>query len=492
MKKLLLVMTILGSFALITSGQNANGCTGGVRNGNVYTDCWTDAADDTSRLQSALSTQVGKVIFNESNYSISDSLVIHSYRSIEGTTSNPFTTYGGSNITQTTNNKPIFTIGEGILNVTIQKLALVAGSGTSGTVGIKASGTNGSSQNFHFTNLSFNGLDKGIYVEANNGQYQFDNIRLEHSYFGHCNYGVHVNSWNSGWNIESINIDAKSGGIGFYFQKSTYTSINLVIGNANTGGSGYGDKLFWIKEHGNLTIQNSVSEHFNEDINIDALAHSGQIHLINNHFNGDVTVKNAIVYSHGNSFVYPGASTSVDAIAKGTAYIYTYGDRFCSYDNPCSDGWQVESSSSGRIAYEVGLFKNTMTVATSILRDPTDANPNLSILAPTNAPGSLLRLGRGSFYYDITRKEGSSAEAGYLEFQGNQSGFGGYSFKTQGGTVLVNYNGSVTYGSAAYSGLGAPTNGTVIYCSDCQKTTPCLGSGSGALAKRINGSWDCD
>jgi len=492
MKKLLMVAAMIGSFALVSFGQNANGCSGGLRNGIVYTDCWTDAADDTTRLQSALSLQTtGKVVFNESVYTNTDSLTLSSFHSIEGTSSNPFAANGGTNITQTTSNKPIFTIGEGILNVTIQDLALVAGSSTTGTIGIKASGTNGSSQNFHFTHLSFSGLDKGIYVEANGGEYQFDNIRLEHSYFGHCNYAVHVNAWNSGWNIESVNIDAKEGGIGFYFQKSTYTTINLVIGNANTGGSGHGDKLFWIKEHGNMTIQNCVSENFNEDINIDAVTHSGQFHLINNHFNGGVSVKNATVFSMGNSFVYPG-STAVSAVAKGTAYIFTYGDRFCSYDNPCSDSWVPESSTSGVIVNEVGMFKNTFKAYTTILRDAVGANPNLSIMAPTDASGSLLRLGRGAFYYDITRKEGSSAQAGYLEFLGNQSGYGGYSFRTQGGTVTVNYNGSVTYGSVAYSGLGAPSNGTVVYCSDCTKATPCAGSGSGALAKRINGSWDCN
>jgi len=490
-QRLVLAMLFLVCLWVTGLGQTNNGCVGGQRNGITYTDCWVDGGDDTTRLQSAINLAAGKVVFNEVDYEISGALTLHSYRVLEGVAANPYSTYGGAQITQTADNTAIFEIGEGILNVSIRDLALVGDAETEGTIGIKAEGTDGSSQNFHFSNLSFNNLHKGIYVEANDDQYQFDNVRLEHSYFGHCDFAVHVNSWNSGWNIESINVDAKEDGIGFYFQKSTYTTINLVIGNANTGGSGFGDKLFWIKQHGNMTIQNCVSENFTEDINIDADAHSGQIHLINNHFNGDVTVKNAIVFSMGNSFVYPGGS-AVDAIAKGTAYIYTYGDRFCSYDNPCADGWEVESSTSGQIVNEVGIFKNTMTAPTSIIRDATGALPNFSIMAPTVASGSLLRLGRGSYYYDLTRKEGGGFDAGYLEFQGNQSGYGGYTFKTQGGTVAINYNGSVTYGSVAYSGLGAPSNGTVVYCSDCQKATPCSGSGSGALAKRVNGSWDCD
>ncbi len=46
--------------------------------------------------------------------------------------------------------------------------------------------------------------------------------------------------------------------------------------------------------------------------------------------------------------------------------------------------------------------------------------------------------------------------------------------------------------SVALASLGTPADGTIAYCSDCNKATPCTGSGDGALAKRINGAWDCD
>jgi hypothetical protein len=39
---------------------------------------------------------------------------------------------------------------------------------------------------------------------------------------------------------------------------------------------------------------------------------------------------------------------------------------------------------------------------------------------------------------------------------------------------------------------GSPLDGTIVYCSDCTKATPCASGGSGALAKRINAAWDCD
>ncbi len=40
--------------------------------------------------------------------------------------------------------------------------------------------------------------------------------------------------------------------------------------------------------------------------------------------------------------------------------------------------------------------------------------------------------------------------------------------------------------------LGTPANGSIVYCSDCTVANPCAGGGTGALAKRLNGSWVCN
>jgi hypothetical protein len=47
-------------------------------------------------------------------------------------------------------------------------------------------------------------------------------------------------------------------------------------------------------------------------------------------------------------------------------------------------------------------------------------------------------------------------------------------------------------GSTIFSGLGTPANGVLIYCSDCTIANPCAGSGTGAIAKRLNGVWVCN
>lgn len=37
-----------------------------------------------------------------------------------------------------------------------------------------------------------------------------------------------------------------------------------------------------------------------------------------------------------------------------------------------------------------------------------------------------------------------------------------------------------------------PTNGMMLYCSDCVLANPCAGAGTGAIAQRLNGAWVCN
>ena len=43
-----------------------------------------------------------------------------------------------------------------------------------------------------------------------------------------------------------------------------------------------------------------------------------------------------------------------------------------------------------------------------------------------------------------------------------------------------------------FAALGAPANGTFLYCSDCTIASPCAAAGNGAFAKRLNGVWVCN
>lgn len=46
--------------------------------------------------------------------------------------------------------------------------------------------------------------------------------------------------------------------------------------------------------------------------------------------------------------------------------------------------------------------------------------------------------------------------------------------------------------AVAFANLGTPADGTIAYCNDCTIASPCAGSGTGAIAKRLNSTWVCN
>ena len=50
---------------------------------------------------------------------------------------------------------------------------------------------------------------------------------------------------------------------------------------------------------------------------------------------------------------------------------------------------------------------------------------------------------------------------------------------------------SPTFVSLSFANLPVEQDGTLFYCTDCQKASPCTGGGSGAWAQGQNGAWSC-
>lgn len=381
--------------------------------------------NDRPRLQRALNDALGRIVFDEADYFINDELIVYSYRTIVGTgrssylgtinTSNPL--HPSSKIVQITNNKAVFKIGTAVQDVSIRDLALVAGYDTTGTIGILAEGSGGggnASLFFQFSNLKFSNFSKGIYVKATDNEWQFDNIRLDHSMFEWCDTAVHINSYNSGWSVTSIDLLVPEDGYGFYLERSTYSSFDLIIGNGPFS-ENYATALFYVKDHGNLSIRNTVSERFDLDINIDGNSITGTgrnfpILLQNNHFMNGIEIKDSTVVSVANQFGF--GEGNVSALAKGTAQIYSLGDKFC------FEGVSCETDKTYTVQDDAVLL------------------------------------------------------------------FGSNKYKTEVDTLRI--------GTRTFANLGTPANGTMYYCSNCQQASTCSSGGSGAFAKRINGSWSCN
>ena len=97
-------------------------------------------------------------------------------------------------------------------------------------------------------------------------------------------------------------------------------------------------------------------------------------------------------------------------------------------------------------------------------------------------------------YLETTGSDASpSLVTGIHIGDGDHYGFSQYTW-TDGSsnTLLTMSSAGIVPRTLAFAALGTPGNGTVVYCSDCTVASPCAGSGTGALAKRLNGAWICN
>lgn len=117
----------------------------------------------------------------------------------------------------------------------------------------------------------------------------------------------------------------------------------------------------------------------------------------------------------------------------------------------------------------------------------------------TTTPSTILQVGSGSGAKDIHLESsdnnvqisftGGGSPRGYVGSISNIMGL----FNNSAALVWgVDSTGLPRIGATTQAALGTPTNGTMVYCSDCTIANPCAGSGTGALAKRLNGVWVCN
>lgn len=489
-----------GNRALAQGAINCTPPTTGVSR-VYYTSCFPRQGGETTdhqRVQRAVNTiPTGKLIFNEGYYVFSDTVVLRPFLILEGTSTSTLAEAGypsGSHIKMTASNKAIFKIGENIYDVVIRDMGLSASS-ANGTIGILGEGAlPNASLNFEFNNIRFSGFQYGIKVEAlDSGHgFQFDNVKVEHCSFEGNSTGIYIDSYNSGWQIHSIEFYMGANQVGIDIVRNSYSDIDSLIGNGTAPGTTPAAVLTRIKEHGNLRISNSVSEGVEFDLKIEGLWTIYPIHLDNNTFQDKVEVSGATVVATSNQYglQYPavGLGPSPQPVAKNSSRIYSYGEKFCfdGLSGCATGGWVFQTGAYmvasnndyGNYWSQPSTFENVIRVNTN---DPYNGldNPLVSIIAPTYGGKALLRLGQTTAYYTLSRNPNN----GWLDFKGNQ------------GTPYVgyNFNGPVKLPSYAQSGL--PTvleNGSLVFCSDCAaNTSPCAGGGGGTLAISISSQWVC-
>ncbi len=476
------------------------GCDASKRiHGVYYMSCFArfsgETTDDERINRAITSMPSGKLIFNEGLYTVDDTIILKPYLTLEGTSTNTLAETSvptSSHIKMTAANKAIFKIGATVYDVAIRDLGLSATT-RAGTVGILGEGSYpGASLHFEFSNIRFSGFGTGIKVQAldSGHEFQFDNVKVDHCNFELNDTGIYIDSYNSGWQISSIEFYLGANQIGVDIVRGSYTEINSMIGNGTVLPVAPAKALIRVKEHGNLSINNCVSEGVEFDLKVDGISLNYPIYLYNNAFQDKVDISNATVYANANQYgvEYPGVPQTPMPVARNSAQISSYGEKFCFEGSAgCStSGWQFNtnanmiSSSDKYKNYwsQPSFFENAVSITTNLPFDPLD-KPLLSIIAPTYGGKALLRLGQSNYNYTLSR----NGTNGYLDFIGNQAQpYTGY-----------NFNGPVKLPSFLQSGLPAVLdNGAMVFCSDCKANNlPCGNGGSGALAVSVGGVWIC-
>jgi hypothetical protein len=144
-------------------------------------------------------------------------------------------------------------------------------------------------------------------------------------------------------------------------------------------------------------------------------------------------------------------------------------------------------------ATTIFVFQNSTGVQNSVWR----------VFQKNGTPQSLFTAGTSSFFKGgaIYATGFSGILASTLTVTGSVVSMPDVAFSsiTTSSTSQYDYYGSDGFSLVGtrlwqpitFASLGTPTNGTMLYCSDCTRADPCAGSGTGALAKRLNSAWSC-
>lgn len=181
-----------------------------------------------------------------------------------------------------------------------------------------------------------------------------------------------------------------------------------------------------------------------------------------------------------------GASTTLLGTSQVTLPpVITYTSATGRADITAVNGVQITGSTHQRF-FVNGIIGSSIfgVSALSTIKNP-NSNFGHALAVLSDSVGRNLFLGSNDF--DNATNTGTSLAL--------QTGATHISATTSGNslsTPVVFASSGLQPGSVTFPSLGTPADGTVVYCSDCApNSNPCTGVSTGAIAKRLNGAWDC-
>jgi pectate lyase-like protein len=198
--------------------------------------------DDSGAIRAAESfahTYGGGAVFVPvGTYKMLSTVDLHSNVSVVGVAPSGLVADAGSVLASRADNMACFTIGEGVEGVRLADLSFLGDNAFTGVTGIKmigsASGT--SSKWAHLERLRFFRMAKGVHATSTSGEWQMDQVRIDHCRMNEMGTGIHLDSMNATyWTISNTSISATTC---IYAQRhGGMLTLTNTVGSGVGGGS---------------------------------------------------------------------------------------------------------------------------------------------------------------------------------------------------------------------------------------------------------------
>ena len=227
--------------------------------------------------------------------------------------------------------------------------------------------------------------------------------------------------------------------------------------------------------------------------------------ILANYFNGaSVTTTAILCEACGDLLVEQNYSIGHTYSFSGTNETYVWGVRWIANSNSDSNEFNANEGLRDYVRRGAGsIFTDDIGIG-DLPNDNSDWTPQAALHINKPSFENIIRQ------VVLNNSYGGAGSGVEVEFQANENEIATivatdltpgtsstlkFTVKDSGNTVatpIVLDEGGVRPKAVVFANLGTPASGVIAYCSDCTVAATCAGSGTGAIAKRLNSAWVCN